>query len=72
MIESESTFGTTTITCDFNDCNEDFEHEGFDGKPDYATACAEAKIQGWKIIYDDGEYLHFCSVQHLNMFKEND
>jgi len=59
MIETDRTFGTTTIYCD--GCDEEQEFDGFDGHVDFHKAIKEAKEYGWKMYKDkDGEWAHYC------------
>ena len=61
MIESEDTFGTTTIYCDVIDCDKDEEFESpIDGIPDHEEAIEEAKENGWEIEKVEGEWEHMC------------
>lgn len=58
MIETENTFGTTTIYCD--GCEYEQEFEGFDGFVHVEKAIGEAKDYGWEIIKAHGEWEHYC------------
>lgn len=58
MIDTDYTFGTTTFACD--ECGNEEEFEGFDGKVDVGGAAKEAKEGGWKIIYVNGDWEHYC------------
>ena len=60
MIDTDRTFGTTTIYCDTKGCNFEQEFEGFDGEVDFYGAIDEAKKSGWKIRKIDGEWHHYC------------
>jgi hypothetical protein len=60
MIETENTFGTTTIYCD--GCDEYEEFEGIDTTVDIQKAFKEAKEYGWEILDCDEEGPHYCRV----------
>ena len=60
MLETEKTFGTTTIYCDNEKCKSEFTHDGFDGYYDIKEACKKAGSFGWIIKYINGDYSHFC------------
>lgn len=68
MIESEYTFGTTTLFCDLEGCNNEHTHDGFDGRPDFKDAIQDAKSYGWLIVYHEGEWLHFCSTRCKSLY----
>lgn len=71
MIDTERTFGTTTIYCDQPGCNNDQEFEGFDGEPDFMGAIRDAKVGGWGIIRKGNDWQHLCPV-HNPYNKDND
>ena len=60
MLDTDSTFGTSDITCDREGCSSDFTHDGFDGHYDIVEACKEARAFGWVIKKIDGEWVHYC------------
>ena len=61
MIETENTFGTTTIYCD--GCSHEETFDGFDGQVDFMGAIKEAKEGGWIMKRVDGEWEHHCSEE---------
>ncbi len=64
MIESEHTFGTTTIYCDNEYCHcEHYQEASIDNLPDEEEACEDARTYGWIIFEEDGEWYHYCSEE---------
>jgi len=60
MIDSECTFGTTSIFCDSDDCRNSDQFEGFDCQVDFQGAIKKFKEDGWIIKKVDGDWVHFC------------
>lgn len=62
-VNYDNEFGIVTFTCDGKKgkCNEEFIHEGFDGRCDVGTAAKAARTEGWKISKDEAdEWYHLC------------
>jgi hypothetical protein len=66
MINSDNTFGTFEIFCDFCDKSELFETDG-----DFRGFISEAKDLGWKISKDKNIWVHRCPTCAQEIVKKS-
>lgn len=61
MIDRDRTEGTMTLACD--DCGEklDAEEPSNEGVPALQRLVTAAKLKGWRVRREDGEWVHQCS-----------
>ena len=62
MIETDNTFGNTTITCEEVGCDVEFEVE----TEDWSQATREAKDTGWTIVKKGNFWEHYCPEHKPN------
>lgn len=59
MFDENKAFGTTDVSCD--KCSYEEQIEGFDDCClSFSDVAKEIKEMGWKIKYENGDFLHLC------------